>query len=187
MTETHVAQRNLKPPEEPPQSRGRRLRNVIVEEVRTLIPAWAFFFLIFLLLRLTQVVALRDYHIHTFPASRVLLGSIVVAKGILLVDLVPFVKKAEKYPLLGVVCLKTLAYVVIVLLFEYIDGLLEFRHEGLAAANRQFGRNFMSFHFWVLQAWLIITVFAYSATRELANKLGRERFHELVFGRSSPA
>lgn len=170
---------------EPPQGGMHRLRKVILEEVRILIPAWAFFFLMFLLLRVTRTEILRESHTREFPPSRVLIGSIVVAKGILSVDLIPFVKKVDKYPLLGAACLKALAYFVIVFLFEYVEAVLAFRHEGFAAGNRQFGRSLLTGYFWALQAWLVITVFVYSASRELARKLGPARFRELVFGQSS--
>jgi hypothetical protein len=129
---------------------------------------------------------LKESHIHEMPPSRVFIGSIIVAKGILSVDLIPLVRRAEKYPLLGAAGLKALAYFMVIFLFEYTEELLESRHEGFAAASRQFGRTLWSGYFWVLQAWLFLTVFVYSATRELAHKLGPERFRELVFGRSSP-
>jgi hypothetical protein len=187
MTETHVAHRTKESPGEAPQGGRHRLGKVILDEVRTLIPAWAFFFLVFLLLRLTRTEILRESHISKFPPSRVLIGSIIMAKGILLVDLIPLVKKTEKYPLLGAACLKSLAYFVVAFLFEYVEGVLDFRHEGYAAASRQFGRSLGSPVFWLLQVWLVFSIFLYSATRELAQKLGPKRFRELVFGRSSPS
>lgn len=174
-------------PETPPVHGRRRFRAFVLEEVRSLVPAWLFFLALFVLLRLMRVEILLENHIRTLPPSRVLLGSIVVAKGILLMDLLPFVKTVERRPVVPAALFKTLCAFVIVFGFEFLDGVLELRREGFIPATAEFGRRLSTISFWIMQTWLLVLLFSYSATRELSAKLGPTRFRELMFGRRPPA
>jgi hypothetical protein len=172
-------------PEQPPPGGARRLWKRVLEEGRSLVPTWLFFFSLFFLLRLMRMEVLRDQKVQTLPRSLVFIGSLIVAKGILLVDLVPFVKRVRRFPVFWAASLKTLAYFVVVFVFQYLDGLWDLRHEGVRAATREFGRSLLGLSFWVNQVWLVVLLFVYSATRELFHRLGAEKFREVFFGRSS--
>jgi hypothetical protein len=185
MTGTHVElKQRQEVPERPPPGRVHRIGRRLLEEGRSLVPAWLFFFSLFFLLRLMRTQIPKEQQGGTLPPSRVLLGSLLVAKGILLVDLIPFVKRLARFPVFGSASLKTLAYYLICFLFQYLDELLGLRHQGMAAATREFGRNLLRFGFWVDQVWLVVLLFGYSATRELFHHLGPTRFREVFFGRS---
>jgi hypothetical protein len=186
MTGTHVELERRQLPERPPPGRVHRLARRLLEEARSLVPTWMFFCSLFYLLRLIRLEIARNQG-WTLPHSRVLLGSVVVAKGILAVDMIPFIRKVEKFPVFGAALLKTLAYYVIVFLFEFADGVFELRHQGMAAATREFGRSLLTSGFWVDQVWLVVLLFAYSATRELFHHLGPQKFREVFFGRSRAA
>jgi hypothetical protein len=153
------------------------------EELVSLIPAWIFFCCLFSLLWLTQRSILREYHLHLVPPSRALIGSIIVAKALLLVDLIPVLKKLEERAVLIGAFWKTCFYFVVVFAFQYLDLLIERRHEGWAAGSRDFLRNLSGAPFWVLQLWLVISLFAFSAARSLLRKLGPQRSRELLIGR----
>jgi hypothetical protein len=166
-----------------PQTKGPRLRKRILEEVAKLIPAFFFFSFLFSLLWLTQTVILAEHHLHTLPPSRVLIGSVIVAKGLLLIDIIPVLKKLESRAVLVGAFWKTWCYFAVLMFFQYLEMLVDRRHEGWAAGSREFWRCLGEPAFWVLQLWLLISLFAFSATRSLVQKLGRQRFRELLIGR----
>jgi hypothetical protein len=167
----------------PPQTKGKRLKKRFLEEVASLIPAFFFFSFLFSLLWLTQTVILAEHHLHTLPPSRVLIGSVIVAKGLLLIDIIPVLKKLEARVVLVGAFWKTWCYFVVLIFFQYLETLFDRRHEGWAAGNRMFWLSVGEPAFWVLQLWLIVSLFAFSATRSLVQKLGRQRFRELLIGR----
>jgi hypothetical protein len=77
-------------------------------------------------------VILREAGIQTVPASKVLVGSLIVGKALLTVDKFNLFRRLERRPVLGVALLKTAVYFVAALAFQYGDGLYEFRHRELS-------------------------------------------------------
>jgi hypothetical protein len=158
---------------------GRRLRHALAKELRELIPAWLFFLGALSLLRLTRIAILQAAHIQTIPPSQVLIGSLLIAKGVLSVDLIPFLKKLDHAPVLIGTLWKTLCYALLVFCFQYLEWLFELRHQGLSEASRAFVHRFSIMAFWVIQLWLVILLFTYSAARQLLARLGSQRFKAL--------
>lgn len=156
----------------------------VVEEVRNVFPAWVFFLLAFFLLYLTQTVTLAEHHLPTLPPSRVWIGSFLVAKALLLVDVIPGIKKLDQRPVLVSALWKTLSYFVIVFLMQYLEELVALRGIGVRAASREFRDNLRSTPFWILQMWLVLLLFSFSMSRDLFRKLGRRQFQTLFLGRS---
>jgi len=163
----------------PPLSPGRRLLRVIGKEARELVPAWVFFGLMFSLLRWTQIAVLKQAHLRTFPAAHVLVGSLLVAKAVLVADLLPLLRRLEKESVLLGSLWKTLCYALIVFCFRYLEELVLGRHQGLARTTREFIGGMSTATFWVLQVWLVILLFMYSTARQLRIKLGPQRFRAL--------
>jgi hypothetical protein len=151
-------------------------------EALHLLPTFVYLFLAFSLLRLTQSVILKEAGIHAVPPSKVLVGSIIVAKALLTVDKFNLFKRLERRPVIGIALTKTLVYFMAALLFQYGDGLYEFRHLELSAASRQVAARFSTPRFWVIQAWLLVLLFAFGCARETVRKVGRRRFRKLFFG-----
>jgi hypothetical protein len=187
MPDTKVLSESRAQKAAPPERKGRRLWKRVQKELRSLVPAWVFFYVLFSLLRLTQTAVLTEHHITASPPSRVLIGSLIVAKSVLLVDLIPFLRRLESKPVVVAAAGKTVSYFLIVFIFEYLDLLVVHRREGLTAATRRFGSELTSSLFWVLQLWMFLLLFTYSATRALSRTFGAKRFREVLFGRSSEA
>ena len=160
-----------------------RLWNRLGVEARGLVPIWIFFMFSFSLLRLTQNVILRDAGIDVVPPSKVFVGSLIVAKAVLTVDKLRLFTRFQHGPLLVIVLLKTLAYMLVAFVFQYSQGIYEHRHMVFAEAAREASLRFTTARFWVIQAWLVVLIFAFTAAREFARKIGRSRFRRLFLGR----
>ena len=147
-----------------------------------LLPGFLFFFLAFSLLRLTQSVILKEAGVNAAPPSKVLVGALIVAKALLTVDKFRLFTRLERRPVISVVVVKTAVYFVAALVFQYGDGLYEFRHREFSEATRLVAARFSTPRFWVLQTWLLVLLLAFGSAREVARKVGRKRFRKLFFG-----
>jgi hypothetical protein len=159
----------------------------IGHELRQLLPVWLFFFLAFSLLRLTQSVTLSQFGFHSTTPSLVLLGSLIVAKSFLLLDLFSFVERFNGRPLLYSVVWKTGIYYVGAFVIFCLEQLIELgiKHHSFAFAQTQLSDALSKPRFWVVQLWLVLLLFAYSAARETMRAIGRDHFMSLWFGGSS--
>jgi len=152
-------------------------------EARRLLPAWIFFFLSFTLLRLTQTAVLLEYGVQTLPPSKVLIGALIVAKALLTVDTFRFFTRLESQPVILAALLKTALYAVLVFFFEYSETLYQERRQSLAHGHEEFVRQLGSLRFWIIQLWVVVLLFAFSAVRTLSRRLGPRRFRRLLIGR----
>jgi hypothetical protein len=151
-------------------------------EARGILPAWLYLLLTFSLLRLTQSVILREAGVGVMPPSRVLVGTLIVAKALLTVDKLRLFARLRRRPVAVVAAVKTLAYVAVALLFQYFDGLFEFRHHPLHEATAMVVQRFSTARFWMIQTWLVVLLGVLSVTRELVRRIGRKRFRRIFLG-----
>jgi len=187
MTDTRIApQRTLpqKRVEHAPPRRRFLLRFVdrLKAEALHLLPSFLYFFFAFSLLRLTQSVILKEAGVGSVPASKVLVGALIVSKALLTVDKFNLFKRLDRRPVFIIAVFKTAIYFMAALAFQYGDGLYEFRHQELSESVRLVAARFSSPRFWVIQVWLLVLLFTLSCVREFARKIGPKRFRKLFLG-----
>lgn len=153
-------------------------------ELKQLFPIWLFFFLAFSLLRLTQSVILHELGINFTTPSLVLMGSLVVAKAFLVLDWFRFVGRYNGKPLIAGVMWRTWIYYLGAFLMYCLEQLLEsaLKHHDPALAWDKLSMALMTPRFWIIQLWLVLLIFAFTATRETVRALGRSQFMVLWFG-----
>ena len=153
-------------------------------EIREVIPPTIFFFVAFQTISFTRALMLKQYGISvsTFVAATV--AALVVAKVILLLDLLPAINRYPGKPLIYNVAWKTILYALASLLVRYLEHLFDFyRQQGsLLAAHQQLMRDLVWPHFWAVQIWLLVLLFVYCSLRELVRALGRDRVIEMFLG-----
>lgn len=159
-----------------------RLKHEIVEAI----PPTVFFFIAFQLIAFTRALMLEQYGIEVSSFVNATIGALIVAKVVLVVDLLPFVNRFPEKPLIYNVAWKTAIYIVAAFLVRYIEHLIHFVREygNFALANRHLLDEVVWPHFWAIQIWLLVLFFVYCALRELVRVLGRERVLHMFFGPS---
>jgi hypothetical protein len=160
-----------------------KLIHKVKHELRELTPVVLFFFITLQLLALTQSLMLKQYGIpsRTFLAATVM--ALVVAKVVVLTDLVPVVNRFPEKPLIYNVVWKTVIYFLASLVVRYAEHLIDFwrKSETFAIANRRLVAEIVWPHFWAVQLWLLILLLVYCAVRELVRALGKEKINQMFF------
>jgi hypothetical protein len=157
-----------------------RLKHEILEAI----PPAVFFFVAFQLLAFTRSLMLEQYGIEVSTFAAATIGALIVAKVVLVVDLLPFVDRFPEKPLVYNVVWKSAIYVIAALLVRYVEHLIDFLREtgDLALANHQLIEHVVWPHFWAVQLWLTVLFLVYCTLRELVRALGRERVMAIFFG-----
>jgi hypothetical protein len=163
-----------------------RIVSRLKHEFLGVIPPAVFFFISFQVIAFTQALMLEKYGIRVSTFVTATIAALVVAKVVLIVDLLPFVNRFPEKPLIYNVVWKTVIYQVAALLVRYVEHLISFvrEHGDLALANRHLLDEVVWSKFWAVQIWLLILFFVYCALRELVRVLGRERVRSMFFGPS---
>jgi len=153
-------------------------------EIAEVIPPTIFFFVSFHVIAFTRALMLEEYGITVRSFAAATIGALIVAKVIVIVDLLPFVNRYPDKPLIYNVAWKTLIYVLAALLVRYVEHLISFarKHENLLEANRDLLAEVNWPNFWATQIWVVVLMFVYCALVELIRLLGAERVRQIFFG-----
>jgi len=158
-------------------------------EIREAIPPFIFFFFAFHLLLLTRSLVQAQYGIELQSVMNATIAALVVAKVVLLADLLPFVNRFPSKPLAWNIAWKTLIYMLAAMVVVYLERLWEFHGEygSVSAANEHMIEALVWPHFWVEQVWMTVLFLLYCTLRELARALGGARMRALFLGPLSGA
>ena len=158
------------------------------QEFLGVVPTAIFFFIAFQLLAFTRDLIVQEYdvEISTFVAATV--GALIVAKVVMVVDLLPFVNRFPDKPLIYNVVWKSAIYLVAAFVFRYIEYLVPFvlDYGDIAEANRHLLDEVVWPHFFIVQIWLFVLFFLYCVLTELVRVLGRERVKSMFLGPVKP-
>jgi hypothetical protein len=156
----------------------------VKHEIVEVIPPTIFFLISFHIVLLDRALMAREYGLR--PASMVgaTIGALLVAKVVLIADMLPAINRFPEKPLIYNVVWKTAIYVVASLFVHYLEHLvpLWWRLGSLGAANEQLWSEMVWPHFWAIQLWLVVLIFVYCTVRELVRVIGRERALQIFFG-----
>lgn len=161
-----------------------RLRHEIAEAV----PPAIFFFVAFQIIALTQALLLEQYGIRISVFVTATVAALLVAKVVLLADMLPFVNRYPDRPLAWNVAWKTLIYITAALLVRVIEHVVKFwlKYGEFTTAMEKILEEVVWTHFWYVMVWLVVLFVAYASARELVRALGGDRVRQLFFGPKPP-
>jgi hypothetical protein len=163
-----------------------RLKN----EAREVLVAAVFFSTGFCLILLADRLITRGSGIEVVSFVRALVGGLVVAKVLLIVDLFPFVHAFPDTPLVKNIVWKSSLYVAASLVFRYLEPFLRYLFKGLGLANAHSLalHEFTLPRTWAVEIWLAMLLVAFVTMRELVRVVGSNEMREIFFGsRDKPA
>lgn len=154
------------------------------EEIRELLPPAIFFFVALHIVALVRVLMLKGTGIPVTTSLSVTIAALVLAKAVLIADLLPFINLYPHKPLVYNVAWKTAIYVLIATLVHYLERLVHFSREagGIVAGNEKLIAEIVWPHFWALQIFLVVLILMYCTMRELIRVIGGDKVRRLFFG-----
>lgn len=156
----------------------------IKHEVLAVIPPTIFFFVAIGLLILTKRLMLQQYGIQFADFGAAIIGALIVAKVVLIVDYFPFINKFPDKPLIYNVAWKTVIYVLaafIVRLGEHFVPLV-IKYGNFREATAHLLDDVVWPQFWIIYLWLSVLLFVYCSLRELIRAIGKDQVLRLFFG-----
>jgi hypothetical protein len=162
---------------------GRRAR--VEAEVRKLLGVAVFFALASCLVVFSDKLLVWGSQIKTATFATAIVAGLIIAKVLLLVDMLPFVDAFPDRPLMYNIAWKAPIYVTAVLAFRYLERLIHhlFAGEGIAAASTLALQPFTQPTFWATGIWIVVLFLVFLAARELSRILGKDRMRLIFFGR----
>jgi hypothetical protein len=160
--------------------------NWLVEEFLQILPVWAFFFLSFGLVALIRSMTFGEYHIQPLQPPEYLLGSLIMAKAVLLIDAFMKNRGLHGRPLIYGTLLNTGLYFLGALVLHYFEqtiSRIRHQHIGFAEASHEAVLALEKPSFLAIMLSVLALTFAFCMVRELVRCIGSDRFMEMFFGR----
>ncbi len=160
------------------------LATKIKAEFKDLLPPAIFFFVVLHLVAILRILMLEGTGIALGTSASITVGALILAKAVLIADLLPFINRYPDKPLVYNVAWKTAIYVLIATLLHYLERLVDFWREagGLVAANHKLLTETVWPHFWAIQILLVVLVLMYCTTREVIREVGGDKVRQMFFG-----
>jgi len=159
----------------------KRLVEWVKRECFHVIPAFLFFFISFYLVNLTEDLLLRAEGIKLYGFVTVLLAAAIVAKVILVVDHLPFIKAFSSRPFIWNTLWKTGVYGIGTLIFRFFERLMPFLFKG-----EGYERFLHEVHwpvFWAIQIWYLMLFFVFVFGYKLVEVIGPKKVRKMFFGK----
>lgn len=163
-----------------------KLSGKLKEEIDALLPPAIFFFVALHLVALVRVLMLKGTGIPVSTSASVTLAALIIAKAVLIADMMPFINRFPHRPLAYNVAWKTGIYFLVATLVHYLERLVDYWREagGFIAANDKLLSGIVWPHFWAIQIFLLVLILMYCSMRELVRVIGGDKVREMFFGPS---
>jgi hypothetical protein len=160
-----------------------KIMKKIFEELRVVLSLTSYFAIVFILLMIMKKLYLDDYDIQFTGLSQALIGALVLAKVVLLMELIKPLAWVRKQPPIVNVIIRTLLYTLGVAIVMILEKSFEKRHEagsfGDAIKYIVSHRDF--YHVWATTIGVSGSLFAYNAFSILQHMLGKNGVKRLFF------
>ena len=155
------------------------------EEFRKILIVAVFFSAGFCLIHVSNRLLTEGSQIELVSLSRALFGGLIVAKVLLIVDILPFVDAFPGRPLVRNIAWKSLLYVTASVIFLYIEPFLKnlFKGAGLFVSHSRAWQELMLPHTWATVIWLAMLMAVFVTIQELSRVIGKDQLKYMFFGK----
>jgi hypothetical protein len=94
-------------------------------EIKEILAISSVFFVIFVLFLLMKKVLLDEYYINFYIVGTAFVGSLIIAKVVLIFDLLPLSKRMDHLPNIYRVFFRSFVYLLGFVIFTFIEGLIK--------------------------------------------------------------
>jgi hypothetical protein len=159
----------------------------IKEEIKALIPPMIFFFVALNIIALIRALMLKGTGIPASTPLTIALAALILAKAVLLADLLPAINRYPDKPLIYNILWKTVIYSAMATAIHYLEHLVDFWRQAhsFVAGNRLLLERIVWAHFWAIEIIIVVLVFNYCLITELARAMGPNKLWQMMFGTPS--
>lgn len=156
------------------------------EEIRELIPPTLYFFVTLHIIAFVRVLMLKGTGITLGTSASVTLAALILAKAVVLADLLPFINRYPGRPLAWNIAWKTAVYLLAATVLHYLERLIEFWRAagGFVAGNEKMLAEQVWPHFWAEEIFIGLVILNYCTMAELVRVLGGDRVREMFLGQA---
>ena len=126
---------------------------------------------------------LKEYSINTYVFSKAIIGALVAAKAVAIMDVTPWMNRFEESPRYLSILYKTSIYTGAVLILGIIEHLLHAYHQtkSLIPAFKNFIGSENIYQVLAVTLCISIVFFIHNILRELETYFGKENVHKFFF------
>lgn len=160
------------------------IRARLKHELKEAIPPFLYFLVAFHLVAALRALMQQEYGIQAGTVMNATIAALIVAKVVVLADLLPIVNRFPDKPLVYNILWKTMMYQLAAIVVGYLERLWDaYREVGsFAAANGHMVEAVVWPHFWAVQILMLVLFLQYCTLREFSRAVGGPRMRALFLG-----
>jgi hypothetical protein len=161
-----------------------KLSAKLKDEFFALLPPTIFFFIALHVVAFVHVLMLKGIGISPMTTVSIAVAALILGKAVLIADLLPFINRFPKHPLIYNVAWKTSIYLLVSVVIHYLEHLVDYWRQagGLMAGNQKLLAEIVWPHFWAIQIILLVMIVMYCTMHELVRVIGKEKVRRIFFG-----
>ena len=159
----------------------KNIGTVIVKELREGLPSAILFLFLFHMISATKAVSLGNYNIDALRATTATISALLVAKSILIVDVLAISRLFSHRGLINILW-KTALFGIVVLMFRFIEELIHSlrAHGSFETAVTAMLQGITWPVFWVVTIWITGGLLLYTLLTELTHALGPDKTRNVL-------
>lgn len=159
-----------------------RMKDKIIKELKSVFLTTMYFFFWFGVLMVIKILLLREYEIEFYGFSKVLIGALILAKVVLILENVPL-SFTKKLPVIVGLLVRTILYSFGVLLVLILEKAFETRNEygGFWDAVSHVFEGVNIYHFWVNSIVVFGALFFFNFWTILKKRFGDGIIYKVLF------
>jgi hypothetical protein len=158
----------------------------ILEEIKIILRTAAYFAIVFVLMMVMKKLYLKDYDIEFTGLSQAIIGALVMAKVIILMELISLGPWVQRQPPIVDVIIRTLLYTLGVLIVVVLEKAFEDRHKaaGYGDAISYVLSHRDIYHVWATTIGAAGSIFVYNSFSVVQRTMGKNGLAKLFFSKS---
>jgi len=153
----------------------------IKHEFLEMLPPTIFFFVVFHIIAFTRALMAEQYGINVASSFSALIGALIVGKAVLVANALPFINWFSQKRLIYNVTWRTFLYVVLVLLFHFLEELISLisKYGAITTASEHLIEDIKWPRFWATLIIVILFLVIFNVLTVVKNAIGGKRFLEI--------
>lgn len=152
-------------------------------EFLEMLPPTIFFFVVFHIILFVRSLIAEQYGIAIASSASATIGALIVGKSILIADALPLFNWFSQKRLIYNVAWRIFIYVVIVLLFQFLEEMIPLisKYGAISTATEHLIEEIKWPRFFATHIIFIVFLFFYSIATEIIGAIGRDEFLKILF------